>query len=197
MNEINSNETSQPTSYESYRASRVGGADGGAPSGAAAGAQHPAPADVNQLLNDKNSAYWRADHPQHHAAVARVSEYFQAAHPEAAPASTDIAAPEVVANVQELRMRVGVDYQLPRQLEQHWSKGAEADVLAFAIRENIPGHAMSRVLQFYVDRAVLSGTGTVTDADIAEFERDAPSWGLTPAQAQKLIEWERAWSGRR
>lgn len=195
MSEINGNAANQPTSYEEFRGQRVGGGDPGALNGAPA--QQAAPADVNQLLNDKNSAYWRADHPQHHAAVARVSEYFQAAHPAPAPGGADIAAPEVVANVQELRMRVGVDYQLPRQLEQHWSKGAEADVLAFAIRENIPGAAMSRAIQFYIDRAVLSGRGTVTDADLAEFERDAPSWGLTPAQVQKLIEWERAWSGRR
>jgi hypothetical protein len=194
MSEINGNGQSQPTSYEHYRAERVASGDSGEPNGAPA--QHPAPADVEQLLSDKASPYWRADHPQHHAAVARVSEYFQAAYPEPTPASADIAAPEVVANVQELRMRVGVEYVLPRQLEEVWSEGAEADILAYAVRENIPGAAMSKAIQFYIDRAVLSGRGTVTDADVAEFERLAPSWGMTTAQVRTLIAWERAWSER-
>lgn len=184
MNEPTTVNPTAPTTYEQYRA--------------AASPSAPLTGSAQALYEDRNSPYWKADHPQHAEAVARVSAAFRERYHDEGDAASDhdIAPPEVVARIHDLRARVGVDVKLPRSLDGAWDHGAEADVLRWAIRENVPAVTMQKVLDFYTERAVLSGRGTVTDDDRAEFEREAVRWGLSNRQIRTLIAWERVWSGR-
>ncbi len=148
-------------------------------------------AQIDKIMGDPKHPYWDRNHPQYNEAVTAVAALHEARHPEpeSEPRSGGV-------DVTDLRRIVGVEPPLTPHLEAEleWSRGAEADVLDWARRENVPASAMQAGMTWYVDRQLMHGG--VDAAAEAELKEAGQRWGFSARQIATLLRWHRAWSGR-
>lgn len=147
---------------------------------------HPLQARVDAILADPKGPYWDPDHPQHREIVAQVQRLL--AEKEGVPVP-GTPTPEEPRDVADLRRQVGVTLPpVPQQAQ--WDTEAEADVLQWAIRENVAPATVQALYTWYADWAVLGDSRPPAEVEDS-FRQYAKKHGLSARQIETLVAWHR------